>query len=102
MKVEIVGEVLRIAEVPELTTKQAGAFRDEARAAFRSDLKHIDVDLSATTFIDSSGLGALVALHKTACSRGGVLRLLRPQPSVRQLLELTRLHRVFEILRDAD
>ena len=36
-----------------------------------ADQKNIDVDLSQTTFLDSCGLGTLVALYKTACSRNG-------------------------------
>jgi len=49
--------------------------------------------------VDSSGLGALIALHKTMCARGGGIRILRPTPVVHQVMELTRLHRVFEIIQ---
>jgi len=40
-----------------------------------------------------------VALQKTAAERQGRIRLLNPTPRVQQILELTRLHRVFEIVR---
>lgn len=100
MKLVTTGETLQISEVPELTAEHSSAFRARARAALAPELKQIEVDLSQTVFIDSSGLGALIALHKTASSRGGSLRLLHPQPQVRQLLELTRMHRLFEIVRD--
>jgi len=50
--------------------------------------------------VDSCGLGALVALHKTAAARGGVLRLINPTPPVQQILELTRMHRIFEIIKE--
>ena len=99
MKLQVAGETLQISELPELTTAGSSAFRDRARAAFTPALKYFEIDLSQTAFIDSSGLGALIALHKTACGRGGGLRLLRPQPPVRQLLELTRMHRLFEIVK---
>jgi anti-sigma B factor antagonist len=61
--------------------------------------KNIEIDLSETRFIDSCGLGALVALHKTACGHKGVVRLLNPLPPVQQILELTRMHRIFEIVK---
>lgn len=49
------------------------------------------LDLEAVDFVDSSGLGALVALHKLAVSCGGRL-VVRSAPSrVRQLFSLTRL-----------
>jgi len=38
-------------------------------------------------------------LRKTLGERGGVVRLLNPTPSARQILELTRLHRIFEVTR---
>jgi anti-sigma B factor antagonist len=97
MKLEIQGDTLRISEVKELGAAVAAAFRDHARAALSDEQRNIEVDLSQTTFVDSAGLGALIALHKTACSRDGAVRLLCPQPQVRQLLELTRMHRLFEI-----
>jgi len=50
------------------------------------------------TFLDSSGLGTLISLHKTLRARNGTVRLLKPAPNVQQILELTRLHRVFEIV----
>jgi anti-sigma B factor antagonist len=50
--------------------------------------------------VDSCGLGALVALHKTAAAHGGVLRLINPTPPVQQILELTRMHRIFEVIKE--
>jgi len=93
------GETLRVCDVQELGATDANEFRDEVRRTLSDGLKNIDVDLSQTTFVDSCGLGALIALHKTACSRGGTLRLLNPLPPVRQILELTRMHRIFEIVK---
>mgnify|MGYP006306931659 CR=1 FL=1 len=55
------------------------------------------VDLSAVRFLDSSGLGTLVAGYKHAEARNGILKLCGLQPQVRSMFELTRLHRIFEI-----
>ena len=55
--------------------------------------------MSRTRFLDSSGLGALISIHKTLCSRQGVVRIVNPTPQVQQILELTRMHRIFEIVR---
>ena len=99
MKIEKQGEVLRISEVEELGAANANHFRDQARAALGDGQKHIEIDLSKTVFIDSCGLGALIALHKTACARNGGLRLIHPQPPVQQILELTRMHQLFQITK---
>ncbi len=97
MKIQIEAETLRISEIDELGAADANQFRDEVRAALVNGLKDIEIDLGQTDFIDSCGLGALIALHKSACARGGTLRLRNPQPAVQQILELTRMHRIFEI-----
>ena len=84
----------------ELSAANANAFRDETRHAFTNGQRNIEVDLSQATAVDSCGLGALVALHKTAAARGGVLRLINPTPPVQQILELTRMHRIFEVIKE--
>lgn len=99
MKLQTDGDTLRITAIKELIASSANLFRDEARRAFVDGQLNIEVDLSQTAVVDSCGLGALVALHKSASSRGGVLRLLNPNPAVQQILELTRMHRIFEIVK---
>jgi anti-sigma B factor antagonist len=55
------------------------------------------VDLEGVDFLDSSGLGALVAALKLARSRSGELRIVcEHQRSVRKVLEVTGLERVLE------
>lgn len=99
MKMQVQADTLRISDVAELSAADSNHFRDTVRSSMSDGLKNIEIDLSQTTFIDSCGLGALVALHKTACGRGGLVRLKNPLPAVQQILELTRMHRVFEILK---
>lgn len=94
----IQGDTLRITEVQELGAANSTALRDEARSALGPEQKNIEIDLSQTCFVDSCGLGTLIALHKTACSRRGMVRLLNPTPAVRQVLELTHMHRLFDIV----
>lgn len=52
------------------------------------------VDLAETSFIDSSGLGALIAGLKRARKASGDLRIARPSDQVRMVLTLTNLDRV--------
>ena len=74
--------------------------RDNVRAALKPETTGLELDLSDAKFIDSSGLGALIALQKTMAMRHGVLRIVNPTSTVVQVLELTRLHRVLEIVRN--
>lgn len=101
MKIEHDGNNLRVSDIAELNAVNASQFRDEVRAAMPSTPDSIEIDLSETRFVDSSGLGALFALYKAANhSRDGVtLRLLNPRPPIQQLFELTQLHQLYEIAR---
>jgi anti-sigma B factor antagonist len=53
--------------------------------------RQIDVDMGAVTFLDSSGLGMLVAARRAAMAAGVALRLREPGPVVRMVLEVTNL-----------
>lgn len=54
----------------------------------------IVVDMAETTFLDSSGLGALIAGLKSARQAGGDLRIARPTPAVVSVFKLTNLDKV--------
>jgi len=60
------------------------------------------LDLSQVTFLDSTAMGALVALANEARAAGGVLYLVAVPKAVGELLALVRLDRFFEILPDAE
>ncbi|MDQ1121479.1 STAS domain-containing protein [Microbacterium trichothecenolyticum] len=91
-----------------LTMVSAKTFRETVTAEIaRGDGEIVVVDLSQTEFVDSSGLGALVACLKTARQSGGDLRLAAPSEQVTMVLGLTNLDRVLrprpsvdEALRD--
>jgi anti-sigma B factor antagonist len=101
MKIEHDGNNLRVSDIAELNAVNASSFRDEVRAAMPRSPESIEIDLSQTRFVDSSGLGALFALYKHANTNndGVTLRLLNPRPPIQQLFELTQLHQLFEIAR---
>ncbi len=101
MKIKYLENTLHISELSELGAASSCSFRDEVHASLPTDLKMIEIDLSQTVFLDSCGLGALVMLYKTATARnGGIkMRLLNPTPPVQQIFELTRMHRIFEIVK---
>jgi anti-anti-sigma factor len=72
-------------------------FRKETSAALNGHTS-IEIDLSGTTFMDCSGLSALIALRKCTRGRNGVLRLVNPAQAVRCLFEIVRAEQMFEIV----
>ncbi|HAU38097.1 MAG TPA: hypothetical protein DCX07_10335 [Phycisphaerales bacterium] len=62
----------------------------------------IVLDLSRMDFICSTGLGAIIAGHLKCRHHAGQIRLVNPQPAVKQLLETTRLTKLFPIYRTVE
>lgn len=58
------------------------------------------LDLSDVTYIDSSGVGMLVAKLKTLRERGGDIRLLKLNPRAESLLGMLKLLVLFETFQD--
>ena len=60
------------------------------------------VDMSATTFIDSTTLGVLLSVVKRVRPEGGAVVLVCPDPNVKRIFEITLLDRVFAIVDTRD
>ena len=60
------------------------------------------IDFSRTGYIDSSGLGVLVALSKKIREQGGELRLVHLNDDLRTLFELTKLDTLFRLSDGGD
>jgi anti-sigma B factor antagonist len=97
MEIKIANEVLTVGGFVELTALNNEQFRKEVCAALNGHTT-IEIDLSRTTFMDSAGLGALVALRNFARGRNGVMRLVNPTPAVQQLFDTVRAGHMFEIV----
>jgi anti-anti-sigma factor len=55
------------------------------------------IDLTGVPMCDSTGLTALIRIHRLAGAHGGHVRLVGLRPKVRALLELTNLTRIFDV-----
>ena len=75
----------------------ASDFRNALLELIENGRRNLVVDLKGVSFIDSSGLGALVSALKTLKANGGAgdVRLAQVQEPVVALLEIIRLNRVF-------
>jgi anti-sigma B factor antagonist len=60
------------------------------------------IDLSQVSFLDSSGVGALVAIHKAIEQAGGQLHLAAPTRQAHLVLRLTQLESMFSLHRTID
>lgn len=84
---------------PRINAAVSVAFKDAVRAAVGGHQGRVVLDVSAVEFLDSSGLGALVAVMKLM--PGQKLELAGPGPVMSKVLALTKMDRVFVIHPDA-
>ncbi len=75
---------------------------DQVRDLLAAGCRYFVVNLEKVEYIDSSGLGQLVALWTSVRTRGGNLVLMRPTERVRRLFSVTRLNVVFDVFQDED
>ena len=82
-----------------MAVAEATAFKKQCQTLFteQPDLSELVLDFSATRFIDSSGIGALVICHRLSAAGDTQLRLINVPPQVMMVLSLTELDKVFDI-----
>jgi anti-sigma B factor antagonist len=73
------------------------SLRDAVRQLAGRNQKRILVNLGEVTYIDSSGIGELVAGFTSVTNQGGQLKLLNLTKRVQDLLQITKLYTVFEV-----
>ena len=76
-----------------------GRYADQLIAAGKLQ---IVLDLSDVTYIDSAGVGMLVAKSKRVAERGGSIRLARLTPRSHHLMGMLKLKLVFEVYEDIE
>ena len=74
--------------------------RDTVQRLLDEGKRKILINLQGVSYMDSAGIGELVACYKRAAEKEGAMRLLKPSGKVFDLLQLTRLTEIFRIHED--
>jgi anti-sigma B factor antagonist len=75
--------------------EDAAILREKLIVFMESGYKTFIIKLNGVDYIDSSGLGVLVAIQKRALQKKGGVTLIGANGIVKELFELTRLNHVF-------
>ncbi len=75
----------------------ARLMRDKIAELLKAGKSQILLNLGEVSYIDSSGIGELVAAFTSVTNRGGQLKLLNLTKNVEGLLQITKLYTVFEV-----
>jgi len=96
MKIVVHGDTVNVSEIRELGTATANSFQSALSAALSGAVKHIELDLSQTTFVDCGGLGALVAIRKKASNgHAATVRLFNPPQRLQHIVSMMKMNDVF-------
>jgi len=97
------GRVTILTVTGDLVIGEAeSAFKKVVTRLLEEGRVYLLVDLKGVSFLDSSGLGALVRALTNSQKEGGQTKLLNAGPQVRKLLEMTKLDSVFELHDDLE
>jgi anti-sigma B factor antagonist len=77
--------------------EESSLLREDVKKAIADGSKRIVLNLAEVNYIDSGGLGTLVALHTTALNSGSNIKLANLTKRVGDLLQVTKLLTVFEV-----
>src|SRR3954465_12682459 len=84
----------------DLDLHTAPELREALSRAIDEGRNRLVVDLTETSYMDSSGLTALVVPPKRLRKRGGQLVVVNVDPSIGRTFEITGLHLLFPLVRE--
>jgi anti-sigma B factor antagonist len=77
--------------------EESNAMREKVKTLVAEGKKKIVLNMDNITFIDSAGLGTLVAAHHSAKGQGASLRLCHLGTKFQEVLQITKLMTIFEV-----
>jgi stage II sporulation protein AA (anti-sigma F factor antagonist) len=94
-KISVSGRVLTAAPSGELDYHQAERIRTQIDSAFeKSSCRHILINMSNVSFMDSSGIGMIIGRYKKAETRGGRLVVSNMSDVTSRLFEISGLSKI--------
>jgi anti-sigma B factor antagonist len=77
--------------------ESTGTLRETVRKVLDEGNKKIVLNMGNVSYVDSAGLGELVGSYTSVNHAGGQLKLLNLQTKMKDLMQVTKLHTVFEV-----
>jgi anti-sigma B factor antagonist len=91
-----------VAVTGEIDLFTAPDFKSHVSTPIEAGVSHVIVDLTGTTFIDSSSLGVLIGAHRRLKLRGGSLTIVCDNEAITKTFRITGLDGVFTLVAKID
>ena len=96
-----IGEVTVVEAAGRITLgENTTSFRKMIHELAAGGRTKILLNLADVTYVDSSGIGELIAAFTTVKHQGGAVKLLNPTKRVCDLLHITKIYTIFEVFED--
>ena len=102
VSVEHVDGVARCVVVGEVDMATTPQLRDELLGLVDEGHRHLVLDVSGVPFLDSTGLGVLMELHRRLRDNDGAVALVGARPALVRLLTITNLSRALPVYRSVE
>jgi anti-sigma B factor antagonist len=99
MKIDInkSGNGARVMLSGSMYVEDSATVREKLIALLEEGISNLTLDLSSLDYVDSSGLGVLISIHKRCLQKGGRMTITGLRGMVEELFKLTRLDLVFNV-----
>lgn len=98
MQIQSEREVMRMGGLERLSSANSLEFKQLVTSNLTPAHRVIELDFSEVNFVDSEGLGALIAIRRATTCNDVRIRILNPRANVLQLLDLVQFRRIFEVV----
>lgn len=95
-------DVLVCTAEGEININTAVQLRKDFDEIIKSNNKKVLMNFSAVSYVDSSGLATLIEMLQRLKKTGGKLRICNMDQKVKNIFEVTKLYKFFEIFETQD
>ena len=101
MKIDISksGNSARVNLAGSMYVEDSASVREKLIGLIEDGVSTLTLDLGGLDYIDSSGLGVLISIHKRCLQKGGRMTVTGLRGMVKELFKLTRLDLVFDVAK---
>lgn len=89
-RIEMANDVVVLLPTGNLVASETESLKSQVEKLMEKKFRLILLDMSRIDFMDSSGLGSVIALNKLIAGAGGVLVCAALQEGVRKVFRVTR------------
>lgn len=95
-------QIARFAKISRFTLAVTEDVKAELKPILMKKHTKMILDLEGIEFIDSSGIGCIISLIKTAKNSASVIKICNLSPNVADVFELLHLQKILDIEKDLD